>query len=497
MTAKHWFIDRKFYMRVGGGATNPSRHSPLTLSLLIAMVGILGIDLARADPNEPTVQLRERAALACPEYPPDPNIPNKRGWEPAVAAGPDNVVTVFHIKDTGVGYAVYDTLAQQWVDQGTIDTANYPTAHDPAIAYNSQTGGFVASARTARAVLTSSFDPSTNQFGPWVERVGTNTPAKGYDKPWIVAGEMTPSVQEFYVTYWSPHGYLRSTDGGNEWVVGLMIDSNTGEPVTGCFCPQPAVYQDGPLYVAYVKAISGNYYIRFLVGEDIDDPNDPNCGGVRFTHLYGITSPLGGPVPPVRLTVPLNHNWFEDYLPGRFETLLIPQLAVDPTNPDRLYIVYHDTATAASSDVNVYLRVLTRSGSWTAGPRIRVNNDVDPSGAYDQFMPSVTVDIEGRIHVMFYDDRNYTQQDNQTNPPPKFDVFYAWSPDQATTWFNEELFANDPAEPALDWALANTRPHEYNGIAWYGNSVWTTYTGTWSQDQQTNKAVISSSRIDW
>ncbi len=40
-------------------------------------------------------------------------------------------------------------------------------------------------------------------------------------------------------------------------------------------------------------------------------------------------------------------------------------------------------------------------------------------------------------------------------------------------------------------------PHEYNGIAWYGDSVWTTYTGTWSQDQQTNKAVISSSRIDW
>ena len=47
-------------------------------------------------------------------------------------------------------------------------------------------------------------------------------------------------------------------------------------------------------------------------------------------------------------------------------------------------------------------------------------------------------------------------------------------------------------------------PHEYNGIALYGDSIWTTYAGTWSGDSDpndpntpVNPAVISSSRIDW
>jgi hypothetical protein len=457
---------------------------------------MLGAEVSHA--QQPTVEPRERAGLACPDYPPDPNIPNKRGWEPAVAAGPDDVITVFHIKDTGVGYGVYDTLAQQWVDQGTIDTANYPTAHDPAIAYNSQTGGFVAVARTTDGyILCSHYSPTTAEFGPWDDIAGSG--ALTHDKPWIVAGDPNlPTGQEFYLTWHADYEYRRSIDGGNSWVGGPIIDSDTGQPVIGGCCPQPAVYQGGPLYVAYVKALSGNIFIRFLVGEDIDDPNDPNYGGVRFRHLYGITSPLDGPVPPAPLSVPLNYIAFNDYLPGDIDAKMVPQLAVDPTNSDRLYIVYHDTATAASSDVNVYLRVLTRSGSWTAGPRILVNNNADPPGEEsDQFMASATVDLEGRIHVMFYDDRNYDQGDTQRDPPPKFDAFYAWSTDQGTNWSNDELFANDPSEPALDWALDRLDPHEYNGIAWCGNTVWTTYAGTWSGDQQTKKAVILSSRIDW
>ena len=47
-------------------------------------------------------------------------------------------------------------------------------------------------------------------------------------------------------------------------------------------------------------------------------------------------------------------------------------------------------------------------------------------------------------------------------------------------------------------------PHEYNGIAWYGDTVWTTYTGTDPNDiadpndpQEDDPAVIWSTRIDW
>ena len=39
-------------------------------------------------------------------------------------------------------------------------------------------------------------------------------------------------------------------------------------------------------------------------------------------------------------------------------------------------------------------------------------------------------------------------------------------------------------------------PREYNGIAWYGDRIWTAYTGMWADDPD-NKTVIWSSRIDW
>ena len=43
---------------------------------------------------------------------------------------------------------------------------------------------------------------------------------------------------------------------------------------------------------------------------------------------------------------------------------------------------------------------------------------------------------------------------------------------------------------------------EYNGITWYGDTVWTTYAGTWTgnydpNDPDLNPAVIASNRIDW
>lgn len=477
------------------------------------MVGILGIDLAGADPNEPTVGEREYAGLD------DPNE-TKSGWEPAIAAGPDTTITVFHTHTVGVRYGIYDPEEEGWVAEATIDPEHYVGAHDPAIAYNSMTGEFVAAARTSGGrILTSHFTPDPNapngfgEFGPWVSR------KKGgvlhMDMPWIVAGEMTGSVQEFYITHHTPLGYLRSIDGGLHWAWDEMIDGETGEPITGGGTARPAVYGDRPLYVSYVKLCSGpSFEIRFLVGEDVDgdpndpnfDPNDPNYVGVSFCHLYGIWSFLDGPVRPVRLKVPLNNHelQYNTHLPGNFSwgAPVVPQLAVDPNDPDRLYVVYHDLATDDPNDpdyddVNIYMHRFTRpGGTWILSPRIKVNNDDTPFEA-DQFLPSITVDHAGRIHISFYDDRNYEDQQD-SEPKPKYDAFYAYSDNHGDTWTNVRLPGdpNNPNEPALDWNLKKVDPHDYNGITCYGDTVWTTYAGTWSQDPG-NKAVISSNRLDW
>ena len=153
------------------------------------------------------------------------------------------------------------------------------------------------------------------------------------------------------------------------------------------------------------------------------------------------------------------------------------------------------------TDVNVYMNVLTMTAPWwQASPRIQINDDTTRYES-DQFIPSVTVDCLGGIHVTFYDDRNYTDGPQGALQPdgcefPKFDVFYAYSDTQGTQWTNSKLYAVPP-EAALDFNLKKIDPHEYNGIASDGDTVWATYAGTWKDDSQNNKAVISANRMDW
>ena len=90
------------------------------------------------------------------------------------------------------------------------------------------------------------------------------------DKPWVVAGDPNMVIggehcQEFYVTWLDgsaateAYRYLRSIDGGETWCGGkIRLDFDPNNPndpndlVTADFCAQPAVYQDGKLYVAYI-----------------------------------------------------------------------------------------------------------------------------------------------------------------------------------------------------------------------------------------------------
>ena len=54
-----------------------------------------------------------------------------------------------------------------------------------------------------------------------------------------------------------------------------------------------------------------------------------------------------------------------------------------------------------------------------------------------------------------------------------------------------------PGRAGGDSVGSHVDPHEYNGIAYYEDTVWATYAGTWKDDPQNNEAVISSNRMDW
>jgi len=162
-------------------------------------------------------------------------------------------------------------------------------------------------------------------------------------------------------------------------------------------------------------------------------------------------------------------------------------------------------------DVDVFLVVLEKMAgyNWCPSSRIRVNADNPPGEVADQFLPAVTVDTAGRIHVIYYDDRDFIDQvDGQTEPPAKFNVYYAYSTDGADTWDYEKLFAPRPDPPALDMGhdIVNYfEPGEYIGISYYRDTqeerdeVWTAFTGTEETplDPDDDESLIWSSRIDW
>lgn len=132
----------------------------------------------------------------------------------------------------------------------------------------------------------------------------------------------------------------------------------SGQPVLGRWCAQPTVAGAGPLYIGYMHATDK---IRFLSGQDL--PGNL----VDFSYL------MDDQTTPQPIEVRLNRADVSGYLPETFSAFRTPQLAADPSDPDRLYIVYHDTRTANPSDrnVNIYLHKLTPTlfGGWQVGRR--------------------------------------------------------------------------------------------------------------------------------
>ncbi|MFG0253057.1 MAG: hypothetical protein ACF8NJ_09315 [Phycisphaerales bacterium JB038] len=336
------------------------------------------------------------------------------------------------------------------------------------------------------------------------------------DKPWLVPGENYGGQREYYVlaTYErvddndptrQDFAYMRSIDGGQTWYgeqIVLPLVQARGRWIW------PAVVDDGPLYAACAENYGATgTRVRFLIGvDDNTDPQEPRvsfsrlqCGiGGGFNGLDGFGDSIDLPVQNC-LQVLINRRNVQDLVPGGFldKVYTIPQLAADPTDPNRLYLVYHDTDPEAPSDVNVYLTSLVYSGGqWTALPRVKVNND--GNAATDQFLPSIVVDDFGVIHVIFYDDRRYVQGDSA--PDAKYDVWYARSVDGGTNFEDNIELWGLSGLPALDETTASTnlrKPGEYIGITYFPplDQVWTSYGGTSLFDPSNEQTVIWSSKI--
>ncbi len=450
-----------------------------TAANALLFVGILMAGTA----NARTPQLDARAVAA---YGP---TANGQIWEPAIAAGSDYAICAYYASGVGVQFTMYDFALQEWTATGEVD-ASESSAHDPCIAFNAVTGEFVVVARTGHELLASRFTPDPNApngygaFSAWSTIAAGNPIIPAMDKPWIVSGEMSGQRQEFYVVAQAMLGgsyvYLRSIDGGAHWAFdNVYVGDDPKAQVGGPFGAQITVHDTGKVYLTCFDANGEN--VLLYEGADIDpldpnnyDPCDPSDVGVRWMQATGAieADQPDGPVVPMPLRIPVHRTVFsgsDDVLPGSVVGKMVPQLAIDPTDSARMYLVYYDTVSAGgsgSSDVDVYLRTLDRlGGNWYSSARIRVNND-DPNDAeHDQFIPTVTGDSAGYVNIVFYDDRDFEQDDSASLG--KYNMYLAWCPpddvDFQDAGRNLRMEA-DPDFTALDQTVYNVDPHEYNGI---------------------------------
>ena len=111
----------------------------------------------------------------------------------------------------------------------------------------------------------------------------------------------------------------------------------------------------------------------------------------------------------------------------------LPRMAVDLSNTSTRGTIYIVTSQKnllpAGSDPDIILRKSTNGGqTWSSG--IRVNQDALNNGK-TQFFSGITVDDFGGVNIIFYDDRNTTNDSSG--------VFLARSTDAGNSWAEYEI----------------------------------------------------------
>ena len=469
----------------------------------------------------------------------NPNLVEKV-VETDIAVGDDGngsalvMVVYFNDKENAQGRVGYSFRDQngQWNPTGGVvptgatipnsvlaaDGSSYtvPDMNDASVAYDASNHSFICAAFGNRPdtgfgvrsmVAINHFHTATKTWDQQWTEVSVRAPGStaSRDKPFLVAGE----PDEFYVVWWGGiginqgYGLVRTTDGGATWTQILPITVG-GNPVLGHFAMQPATASGSDLFLVYADTST-----HFQVLRGVDQPG----GGMIFSYLENNSVPIG-----IDLTTDLqsvSHN-LPCLAPGNKSTL---QVALDPSNANRLYLAYNDSANTAVADINTFVRTLDKRGSnWYVGPRTKIHGNAAPSGCSptdddsDQFLPAITVDEGGRVHVLYYEDRYYCQADSDEDGfyigPERFDVSYAVSCDGAQTWTNIRMLPDpvpgdpDPAFLDYQWGpLIAAGPKEYNGAAyWFDGTtthVWFSFTGTSFLDPDDQKNVIWALPIQW
>jgi hypothetical protein len=199
-----------------------------------------------------------------------------------------------------------------------------------------------------------------------------------------------------------------TSNSGTTW--SGIINVNNGFGGNRSYGPAINVSPTGTVYVTWASAIPVSPFTEDYIGFAKStnggvnwqvNENAINCNGIRTSQL-----------PPWTIRA----NSF-------------PVIDVDKTGGARngwIYIAITDKNIApAGSDPDIVLHRSTDDGNtWTSG--VRVNNDPINNGR-NQFFPSLRVDENGGVNIIYYDNRNSVDS---------VDVYLSRSADGGSTWFD-------------------------------------------------------------
>jgi hypothetical protein len=306
----------------------------------------------------------------------------------------------------------------------------------------SEDGGFTwpQTVSTARSrVSTEALEP--DRFG----RLRGNLTVGFLDKPWMNIGPHpdNPEREVLYLTYtdfevnyevfWigevpvtlptemmTTIRVVSSEDGGNTWTdpvaVSPTVRRGYGERETvgapGVFGTrrvvqgsQPAIGSDGTVYVAWL--------------DSTDDGSMEGLAEIHVAHSRDGGRTFSAPVvASVFNEIQFRpRNAFFRYWGSAF-----PQLAIGPN--DELYVVYTGRPPGNLRDDGDIFFVASLDGGQSWGRPVRLNDD---DGDALQFFPSIDVDPNGIIHVMWGDMRDDPSQ-------IRYHIYYTRSEDGGETW---------------------------------------------------------------
>lgn len=371
-----------------------------------------------------------------------------------------------------------------------------PGKDDPVVVAGPNRGEFIVVGRTPSAAWAARyFPPSASGPSHWDAMQAFTDPSTCglldvcVDKTWIARGH---AVGEYYVFFNTGHSnsgmaFVKTTDSFSSEITAPV--EPTLMPWTTTFNAQPAYAGNGLIYVARRANGMNGTEIRISL---VRDNQDGTYDYFKVADAQG--NDLGVPIRWIDLYS--NYPPIPAYPPTRSQifSAFMPWLLADPTDADRLFMIYAELAPGSDTDMNVYCSRFERTYQDPANPnndqwtvdRALVSDAVDVTGTHsDQFLPMAAIDRFGRIHVAFYDNR---ATECQALPCNAYGVYYTYSGDSGASFVDNRRLSPcaggyDLEFSTFETGLAAISPREYNGIELdeYDpdlTTVWLSYMGS-------------------